>query len=179
MDWGGGWEVKKQKCENRGGQRRMTTSTCPNLQLSLRAFLSPCDGQSWWCPVREREGETERGRVTAREASVMTGLPPFLFLYHSLFFPPLWLFLSFASSYPIMHPLDISGQQSVPGSDRGSGPSVTQSPMSSLVFLVFFSFVYTMTQVKVVLQFTLDENWIVNSTYSVVLFNFYCWCITL
>jgi len=37
------------------GQRRMTTSTCPNLLLSLRALLSPCNGQSWWCPVRERE----------------------------------------------------------------------------------------------------------------------------
>lgn len=73
-----------------------------------------------------------------------------------------------------MHPLDISRQRSVPRSDRSSGPSVTQSPLW-FSLLVFFCFVYTVTPVKVVIQFILNENWILNTTYYVVLFNFYCW----
>ena len=172
----GRWKNKNAKTEgvNVGWQLpHVRICSSPSEHFSLHAMARA--GGAQWERERERrrEAEWQPERLVWWQASL-----PSCFYITLFFFPPLWLFLSFASSYPIMHPLDISGQRSVPGSDRGSGPSVTQSPMSSLVFLVFFSFVYTMTQVKVVLQFTLDENWIVNSTYS-VLFNFYCWCITL
>lgn len=132
--------MKKQKRKNRGGQRRMTTSTCPNLLLSLRAFLSPCDGQSWWCPVSERE--RERGQVTVRVASVMTGLPPF-FVFISLCFFILSSSVSlslFASSFPIVLPRTSADSKVCPGATESLAPVLLQSPMSSPFFLCFFFF---------------------------------------
>lgn len=133
--------MKKQKCENRGGQRRMTTSTCPNLLLSLRAFLSPCSSHGWWCPVRERERER-----TSDSQSVMTGLPPFLFLSGSFFAPSSSSSRTlslFSASFPIIHPWTSADSKMCPGA--------TQSPMSCLCFpsLSFFFLVYyTLTDIS-------------------------------
>lgn len=94
---------RKQKCENRGGQRWMTTSTCPNLLLSLQAFLSPCNGQSWWCPLRGRERETKWQSERLAWWQAYLASPLYLTLVPFSFFLRLCLFV-FAFSLPIIHP---------------------------------------------------------------------------
>lgn len=130
--------MKKQKCENRGGQRRMTTSTCPYLLLSLRAFLSPCNGQSWWWPVNEREGEGQSDSSCAE----CDDRPPSLLVFISLsFFPPLRLCLSVHLCFSIIHPRTSAESKVCPGATEFLA-SVHQSPMSCSFFLSFFVFLF-------------------------------------
>lgn len=132
---------RKQKCENRGGQRWMTTSTCPNLLLSLQAFLSPCNGQSWWCPLRGRERETkwQSERLAWWQAYLASPLYLTLVPFSSFLRLCLFVFCILPSHNPSR---DIIGLQRVPRSKNPWLSVLLQSSMSAS-FLLFFSFTHS------------------------------------
>lgn len=91
------WKNKNAKTEGvnvRWQLPHVRICCSPSEHFSLHA-MARAGGAQW-----EREGER---KSDTRVASVMTGLPPFLFLSRSRFSSSLTLFL-LVSSFPIIHP---------------------------------------------------------------------------